>query len=521
MGQKLSCGQQSNEHGLFIAVQNGEVEKVEAMVDEHPNVIRLTTVRGKFSALHVAAINGQIEVLCMLLDRGVNPDILNRHKQTPLMLAAMHGNVSCVERLIQLGANILMFDSLHGRTCLHYAAYHGHSDCLQSILASAHSAPVAQSWGFARFVNIRDGSGAAPLHLAARHGRPACVRILLSNEALVCASSGGYGRPGSTPLHLAAREGSLDCVRELLAWGADRLYRDSSGRIPYIVALKNKHEACAALLNPSSPEPLTWPSPLKFITELDAEAKALLENALIEANKDREKLILEKTAVSQISLSHCDSGLENDDFEQIVDMSSIFPSSQHTDIVNQESENEHADGMNELGADVESTKEAMEGVSYIKGKARTNVLSFSVLLQFYVRFVAGSDLELCCICFEQACTIEIQKCGHQMCAHCTLALCCHNKPNPASNSEKVPLCPFCRSDITHLVVVQNKIDTYEEVSSPSRPRKSRTSFSHAEGDSSSSSTSLKVLSPLASFGKLGCRHSGKISAECIEAFAKP
>ncbi|KAK4730637.1 hypothetical protein R3W88_023625 [Solanum pinnatisectum] len=449
MGQKLSCGQQSNEHGLFIAVQNGEVEKVEAIVDENPNVIRLTTVRAKFSALHVAAVNGQIEVLCMLLDRGVNPDILNRHKQTPLMLAAMHGNVSCVERLIQLGANILMFDSLHGRTCLHYAAYHGHSDCLQSILASAHSAPVTQSWGFARFVNIRDGSGATPLHLAARHGRPACVRILLSNEALVCASSGGYGRPGSTPLHLAAREGSLDCVRELLAWGADRLYRDSSGRIPYIVALKNKHEACAALLNPSSPEPLTWPSPLKFITELDAEAKALLENALIEANKDREKLILEKAAVSQISLSHCDSGLESYDYE-------------------------------------------------------------------------GSDLELCCICFEQACTIEIQKCGHQMCAHCILALCCHNKPNPASNSEKVPLCPFCRSDITHLVVVQSKIDTYEEVSSPSRPRKSRTSFSHAEGgSSSSSSSSLKVLSPLTSFGKLGCRHSGKISAECIEAFAKP
>lgn len=86
-------------------------------------------------------------------------------------------------------------------------------------------------------------------------------------------------------------------------------------RIPYIVALKYKHEACAALLNPSSPEPLTWPSPLKFITELDAEAKALLENALIEANKDREKLILEKIAVSQRSPLHCDSGLESDDFE--------------------------------------------------------------------------------------------------------------------------------------------------------------------------------------------------------------
>lgn len=29
--------------------------------------------------------------------------------QTPLMLAAMHGNVSCVERLIQLGANVCEF----------------------------------------------------------------------------------------------------------------------------------------------------------------------------------------------------------------------------------------------------------------------------------------------------------------------------------------------------------------------------------------------------------------------------
>lgn len=47
--------------------------------------------------------------------------------------------------------------------------------------------------GFARFVNIGDGSGATPLHLAARHGRPGCVRILLSNEALVCVSTGGYG----------------------------------------------------------------------------------------------------------------------------------------------------------------------------------------------------------------------------------------------------------------------------------------------------------------------------------------
>ncbi|KAA8518893.1 hypothetical protein F0562_016333 [Nyssa sinensis] len=130
MGQGLSC-RESHERGLFSAVQNGEPEIVEAMIEEDPSVLEQTTGHGRLSALHVAAANGQIQVLSMILDRSVNPDILNRHKQTPLMLAAMHGKISCVERLIQAGANILMFDSLHGRTCLHYAAYYGHSDCLQ------------------------------------------------------------------------------------------------------------------------------------------------------------------------------------------------------------------------------------------------------------------------------------------------------------------------------------------------------------------------------------------------------
>ncbi|GMP26132.1 hypothetical protein CsSME_00002708 [Camellia sinensis var. sinensis] len=47
-----------------------------------------------------------------------------------------------------------------------------------------------------------------------------------------------------------------------------------------MVALRHKHAACAALLNPSAPDPLIWPSPLKFITELNPEAKALEKTIL-------------------------------------------------------------------------------------------------------------------------------------------------------------------------------------------------------------------------------------------------
>ncbi|KAK1270751.1 putative E3 ubiquitin-protein ligase XBAT31 [Acorus gramineus] len=434
MGQGLSC-RANHEHDFFRAVQAGDLESVEYMVESEPSMLHRTTVYERLSALHIAAANGRIEVLCMVLDRLGHPDLLNRHKQTPLMLAAMHGKISCVQKLIEAGANILMFDSLHGRTCLHYAAYYGHSECLQAILAAAQSTTVANSWGFARFVNVRDGNGATPLHLAARQRRPDCIHILLDNGALVCASTEGYGLPGSTPLHLAARGGCLDCVRELLAWGADRLQRDSSGRIPYDVALKRNHGACAALLNPSSAEPLVWPSPLKFISELNSDAKILLERALMEANMARERNILKGTKYLLPSPSHSDEGTDDD-------------------------------------------------------------------------ISSDNETGLCCICFDQVCTIEVQDCGHQMCAHCTLALCCHNKPNPVTACKAAPVCPFCRSNIARLVVAKTK-DEEKDMENQSKFKRPRRSRNLSEG-----SSSFKGLS--SAIGSFSKRGSDRLADETVD-----
>ena len=48
--------------------------------------------------------------------------------------------------------------------------------------------------GFARFVNVIDGTGATPLHLAAMSSHPAVVRLLLSNGALVSATTTKTGK---------------------------------------------------------------------------------------------------------------------------------------------------------------------------------------------------------------------------------------------------------------------------------------------------------------------------------------
>lgn len=85
-------------------------------------------------------------------------------------------------------------------------------------------------------------------------------------------------------------------------------------RIPFTVALRYKHGACAVLLNPSSAEPLVWPSSLKFVSELNEEAKSLLERTLMEANKERENNILKGTAYSPIN---SDDGMDDNISEVI------------------------------------------------------------------------------------------------------------------------------------------------------------------------------------------------------------
>ncbi|CAL5338879.1 unnamed protein product [Camellia sinensis] len=180
------------------------------------------------------------------------------------------------------------------------------SDCLQAILSATLSTSVAHSWEFARFVNIRDKNGATQLHLAARQGWPGCVHMLLDSGALVCASSRGY----FVGVHWIV-------FGNYLLGGLIDFHRDSSGRIPYMVALRHKHAACAALLNPSAPDPLIWPSPLKFITELNPEAKALLERALMETNKEREKTILKAIVYSLPSPLHSEAAASDIMYEAI------------------------------------------------------------------------------------------------------------------------------------------------------------------------------------------------------------
>jgi E3 ubiquitin-protein ligase XBAT32/33 len=94
--------------------------------------------------------------------------------------------------------------------------------------------------------------------------------------------------------------------------------------------VKRGHVACAALLNPSSAEPLVWPSALKFISELEPDAKSLLEAALMEANRERERRILKGTKNALPSPPHHDDGAHDTAIAEVNSESSV--GKLHTDM---------------------------------------------------------------------------------------------------------------------------------------------------------------------------------------------
>ena len=123
----------------------------------------------------------------------------------------------------------------------------------------------------------------------------------------------------------------------------------------------------------------------------------------------------------------------------------------------------------------------------------------------------GAVEEVCSICFEQACTIEVRECGHQMCAACTLALCCHTKPNPATQGQPLPTCPFCRGSISRLAVAtraragDDDDEEGDRLQSP-RHRRSRRSLNLSSGGGGDGGSTSSLMGSIASsIGKMGRR----------------
>ncbi|KAL1005252.1 hypothetical protein UPYG_G00056680 [Umbra pygmaea] len=189
------------------------------------------------SALHHAALNGNKELISLLLESQASVDIKDQNGMRPLHYAAWQGKTEPMKMLLKAGSSVNI-QSDEGQIPLHLSAQHGHYDGSEMLLQHQ-SNPC-----------ISDTAGKTPLDLACEFGRVGVVQLLLSSNMCAAMIEPKPSDPnGISPLHLAAKNGHIDVIRLLIQAGIDINRQSESGTALHQAALCGKTEVVRLLLD--------------------------------------------------------------------------------------------------------------------------------------------------------------------------------------------------------------------------------------------------------------------------------
>ena len=164
------------------AAHLGDLAKLKEVVDEHPDVLSGSDYDLR-TPLHVAASQGNLEVVQYLLEKGANANAEDRWGCTPLRDAHRSTDQAVITVLKSAGGVITDRSVLAVRLCK--AAAVGDVGLITEILDQGAS------------VDDKDYDGRTALHLAAARGQLEAVRFLIGKaraEKLLCPCWCGSGK---------------------------------------------------------------------------------------------------------------------------------------------------------------------------------------------------------------------------------------------------------------------------------------------------------------------------------------
>ena len=204
------------------AVESGDIQSVVERLQKHPYFAQ---ARGLWKIpLNTAIIKGHFDIAGLLLDRGVNPNML---------------------------------DAVTGYTALHHGASAGNMEMVETLLAEGADprirnfvkmtpfglAIAKKDYELAMRIMPADAGSQLWAHIAT--GDLDAVRESLADQPEL---AGSHLEGGATPLHLAVQRREIDIAKLMLSAGADVNATDCKGWTPLMSAAIRNRLDCVELL---------------------------------------------------------------------------------------------------------------------------------------------------------------------------------------------------------------------------------------------------------------------------------
>ena len=201
---------------------------------------------GAYEDFFIAILRDDGDAITALLRRGFDPNTRDPKGQVGLTIALQNGSAKAFNALLAARRVNVEARNAQDESPLMMAAIKGNIDAVRALLA--------------RDADVNK-TGWAPLHYAASAGSPQHTRIialLLENHAYIDAASPN----GTTPLMMAAHYGSTDSVQLLLDEGADPTLKNQLGLTAYDFAMRvsrtESAERIAAAIRRRQPNRGKW-----------------------------------------------------------------------------------------------------------------------------------------------------------------------------------------------------------------------------------------------------------------------
>ncbi|KAJ1378278.1 PGG domain [Sesbania bispinosa] len=236
----LARQNQDGETALYVAAEYGYVDVVREMIQYYDLADAGIKARNGFDAFHIAAKQGDIDILKILME--AHPELsmtVDPSNTTALHTAATQGHTEIVKFLLEEGSSLATIARSNGKTALHSASRNGHLEVVKALLekepgvatrtdkkgqTALHMAVKGQNLEVVEelikadplSVNMVDSKGNTALHIATRKARAQIVKMLLGQKET---DTRAVNRSGETAVDTAEKMGNHDVKAILLEHG--------------------------------------------------------------------------------------------------------------------------------------------------------------------------------------------------------------------------------------------------------------------------------------------------------------